>query len=362
MATIRFQIKNITAAEGTTATLVQIFGAIDTTSIDQFQRSLDELLGKGVPNLILDCANVQYISSTGLGALLKYVIAFEEEAGGHLSFIRVPPKIMLVMEMLGFNVLFDIHEDESGALTSIAGGIAALPEAPTPVAPLATLSAAGSASALAATQPFPAAVTPSTPVLVSALDLLPAVSFPLQVRCGRCCVTLEFQGSGDFKCPRCETKVQVASNGRVRFVASKKMKPVKLTLPTIPSVVEGIGPLLAAMAQQIGFNGQSAHDLAASVTGMCREVICATCGNDPTQIFHVNIVPEHQQLTVRLSGQGKPIRPVGGNLQSDPRFEQVLRTMDRVNLDAGAQGGNVIMMTKRVGQPGKNVPARNRGR
>jgi len=360
MATIRFQIRNITAAEGTTATLVQVFGAIDTTSIGQFQRTLDELLEKGAPNLILDCANVKYISSTGLGAMLKYVITLEE-AGGHLSFIRIPPKIMLVMEMLGFSVLLDIHEDESGALTSIARGIAALPEAPAPAAPPATHSADASASALVATQSISAAVTPSTHVLASALDLLPDVSFPLQVKCARCCVTLEIQGSGDFICPRCETKVRVASNGRVRFLASKKMKPVKLTLPAIPSVVEGIGPLLTAMAQQVGFNGQSVHDLAASVTDMCREVISATCGNDPTQIFHLNIVPEHQQLTIRLSGQGKPIQPVDGNLQTDPRFEQVLRTMDSVNLYAGGQGGYVITLTKRDGSPGKGVPIRNRG-
>ncbi|MHC4201653.1 MAG: STAS domain-containing protein, partial [Planctomycetota bacterium] len=87
MATVDFKIKNVKAADGTKATLAEIAGSIDATSIVQFQTVMDKLVEKGVKNLILDCANVKYINSTGLGTLLKYADQFES-MDGQIAFTR----------------------------------------------------------------------------------------------------------------------------------------------------------------------------------------------------------------------------------------------------------------------------------
>ena len=367
MAAVDFKIKNIKAADGTSATLAEVIGSIDASSIGQFQSIMDKLVERGVANLILDCSHVKYINSTGLGTLLKYVDTFEN-AGGHMSFVRVSAKVMLVMEMLGFNALFDIQEDEAAALSNMAGAAPAAPEAtpaavsapaPSPIAspqPAALPTPAPSpvvAQSPAAPGPPPVAPAPSPaapPPLAAApaLDQLPGVSFPLQIECTRCRVTLEVQTGGKFKCPRCETILQVEPNGRVRFFASKKLKPVQLVLPTHSTIVDGVGSLVSSVAKHVGFNGASLEKLATSITRLSRELIAAVYGDDPSRIFHMIIIPERGQVTVRVSDHGTPLDLAGGSLQNDPRFEEALRGMDMVSHELGERGGNVITVTKRV--------------
>src|SRR5471032_1022547 len=120
MANIEFRVKVIKSPDGTTATLAEVDGSIDASTIQQFQQVMDKLVERGVKNLILDCTNVKYINSTGLGTLLKYADTYES-IGGHIAFCRVPSKVMLVMEMLGFNALFNIVTDEATALRSFSG-------------------------------------------------------------------------------------------------------------------------------------------------------------------------------------------------------------------------------------------------
>src|SRR5258706_2493091 len=120
MAQIEFRVKVVKSPDGTTATLAEVDGSIDASTIHQFQQVMDKLVERGVKTLILDCTNVKYINSTGLGTLLKYSDTFES-IGGHIAFCRVPSKVMLVMEMLGFNALFNIAPDESTALRSFSG-------------------------------------------------------------------------------------------------------------------------------------------------------------------------------------------------------------------------------------------------
>ena len=153
MATIEFKVKNIRASDGTSATMAQVAGSIDATSLVQFQNVMDKLVEKGVKNLILDCSKVKYINSTGLGTLLKYVDIFDSMSG-HIAFTRVPSKVMLVMEMLGFNALFNIVGDEAEALRSFSGR---------PLAPAAQPVAAAVAPAQAPAQVAPAA--PAAPAL-----------------------------------------------------------------------------------------------------------------------------------------------------------------------------------------------------
>ena len=134
----------------------------------------------------------------------------------------------------------------------------------------------------------------------------------------------------------------------MRFFASKKVKPVQLVLPTHATIVGGIGPLVSSVAQQVGFNGASLDDLATSVTRLSQALITAAYGDDPSRIFHMIIIPERGQVTVRVSDHGTPLDFSGGSLQSDPRFEEALRGMDMVSHELGERGGNVITVTKRV--------------
>jgi anti-anti-sigma factor len=329
MATVDFKVKNVKSPTGVTAALAEVSGSIDATSIVQFQNVMDKLVEKGVKNLILDCQNVRYINSTGLGTLLKYVDTFES-VGGHMAFVRVPSKVLLVMEMLGFNALFSIVADEQEALTSFGGAPA---EAPAPAPAPAPMPTAG---------PAPAAAP-------GAVGAPPPASFPITVECSRCRVQLEVGASGKFRCPRCSCILAVEPTGKVRFFASKRIKPVQLTLPCSPDIVGGIGELVGSVAKHAGFNGQTIQEISEAVKSACVNVVERACGSDVSMIFHLIMIPDGEQLTVRISDHGKALDFGAGGIDSDAGFRPAVQTMDTVDLKPNPKGGNILTLTKHVG-------------
>jgi len=343
MATVDFKVKNVKSPGGVAATLAEVAGSIDATSIVQFQNVMDKLVEKGVKNLILDCQNVRYINSTGLGTLLKYVDTFES-VGGHLAFVRVPSKVLLVMEMLGFNALFSIVSDEQEALVSFGGAPAeAAPPAPAPAPP-----APGPAPA-PAPAPAPPEAPAAPPAPAPAAAAAPPASFPMTVECSRCRVQLEVGGAGKFRCPRCSCILAVEPSGKVRFFASKRIKPVQLTLPCSADIIGGIGELVGSVAKHAGFNGEATTSIADAVKSACLNIVDRACGNDISMIVHLIMIPDGEQLTVRISDHGNSLGLEGSDIGSDAGFASVVAAMDTVDLKPNPKGGNILTLTKQIG-------------
>lgn len=348
MASIEFRVKVIKSPSGTMATLAEIDGSIDTTTIQQFQQVMDKLIERGVKNLILDCANVKYINSTGLGTLLKYADIYESTSG-HIAFCRVPSKVMLVMEMLGFNALFTIVPDEATALRSFSG-VSAPPSsvpvtmeapppmpAPPPTSP-ATFAAAHAAKAPApAPAPAPAAYAPAPG----------APAFPMQSNCARCRVTLAIPNVGKYKCPRCGAILGVEPTGRVRFFASKKSQPIEITIPCNKDLMPGVGQLVGVCAQASGFPEDTAQTVAQAVNSACDNVVDMAYGGDPSGVFHILVIPNGKTLTISIADHGKPFDfGPGGSIYADHRFSSVVGAMDTIEHRLNPNGGNHLTFIK----------------
>ena len=356
MATVDFKIKNVKAADGTKATLAEIAGSIDATSIVQFQTVMDKLVEKGVKNLILDCANVKYINSTGLGTLLKYADQFES-MDGHIAFTRVPSKVMLVMEMLGFNALFTIVPDEAAALRIFAGKPAAPPAALPAAAPTRpVISRPGQGAAPAITRP--AGAGGGTPTIVIAPRGGPApvaaapaparaAGYPTVVECFRCRLTLDVSAAGKYRCPRCSSVLVAEPSGKVKFFAPKESRPVSVTLPARPELVEGLGRLAVGVARQAGFNGTEADQVADAIVAASSGVMEIAYGGDATGLIHLLMAFDGGSLTVRISDFGEPI-PAKGGVPTDECFAAATEVMDSVEVKRIPKRGNLITLTRSV--------------
>ncbi|HYF50895.1 MAG TPA: anti-sigma factor antagonist [Planctomycetota bacterium] len=338
MANIEFKVKVIKSPDGTTATLAEIDGSIDASTISQFQQVMDKLVERGVKNLILDCTNVKYINSTGLGTLLKYADTFES-IGGHIAFCRVPSKVMLVMEMLGFNALFNIVTDEATALRSFAGKIAPPPSVSVKTSP--------------APAPLPAAPAPSfaapapAPAPAPAAHAAAAVNnFPIQTPCAKCRVTLEIPAAGKFKCPRCSAVLAVEPTGRVRFFASKKGKPISISVPSNPAFANNVAEMAGKCAESLGFNGNSAEVISTAVGAACKNVIERAYDNDANNIMHVLLVPNGASLTIKIADYGRPFEFPNGSIHADKNFSPVVTNMDTVEHRPNPRGGNLLTLIK----------------
>jgi anti-anti-sigma factor len=338
MANIEFKVKVVKSQDGTMATLATVDGSIDASTIQQFQQVMDKLVERGVKNLIMDCSNVKYINSTGLGTLLKYADTFES-IGGHIAFCRVPSKVLLVMEMLGFNALFNIVTDEAAALRAFAGKIAPPPS----VSVKTTASAQKSSSSIFAPLPpsMPTApVAPLQPVATVA-------ALPLQVPCARCRVTLDVPTAGKFKCPRCSAILAVEPTGRVRFFSSKRGKPLSINVPCQVEMVKNVANMVGHCATIAGFNGSSAEVISAAVTAACTNVVERAYENDPNHSFHMLVMAGDSALTVKIADYGKPFDfGPNGSIHADSRFAAVIKSMDTVEHRPNPRGGNLITMIK----------------
>ena len=329
MATIAFKVKVIKSPDGTTATLAEVDGSIDASTIQEFQHVMDKLIERGVKNLVLDCSNIKYINSTGLGTLLKYADTFEG-IGGHIAFCRVPSKVMLVMEMLGFNALFNIVTDEATALRSFAGKMSPPPSVAVKMSRPAA--SASSAEGLRAVQ------TPPAPA---------AATFPMQAQCARCRVTLDVPAAGKFKCPRCNSVLSVEANGRTRFFSSKKGRAVTLSVPAHAKLSECASHAAATCAESLGFNNDAIEAVAGAVHAICQNVIERAYENDAGNAFHVQIVPDTTALTVKISDYGKPFDfGAGGTIATDAGFEIAVSGMDTVEHRLNPRGGNLVTLIK----------------
>ena len=82
---------------------MSISGRIDSMTAPQLEKELTENL-PGVAELKLDFADVEYISSAGLRALLS-IQQTPEETGGAMNVRVVPDIIREVLESTGFDTI-----------------------------------------------------------------------------------------------------------------------------------------------------------------------------------------------------------------------------------------------------------------
>lgn len=87
---------------------------LDEQNIQQLGEELASLVD-GPRKILLNFANVEYLSSAALGKLItlqKNVAS----ASGKLRLCRIHPQIFEVFKITRLNKLFDIHKDEQAAL------------------------------------------------------------------------------------------------------------------------------------------------------------------------------------------------------------------------------------------------------
>jgi anti-sigma B factor antagonist len=93
--------------------LLEVNGRVDSENAENLKNYLVEL-GKREQQILIDCSALDYISSTGLGALLM-LLKLIQKKGGVLRLFGLSPRIAEVFEISGFDKLFSIFLDLDAA-------------------------------------------------------------------------------------------------------------------------------------------------------------------------------------------------------------------------------------------------------
>ncbi len=97
--------------------IVSINGRLDTTNYSVLDKELDSLVNDGENNILVDCADMDYISSSGLRVFLVYLKKTKAN-GGKVMLCNMQNMIKEVFSVSGFTSLFDIYNSREEAIAA----------------------------------------------------------------------------------------------------------------------------------------------------------------------------------------------------------------------------------------------------
>ena len=109
-------------AELENACSIKLTGYIDTYNSAFFQKKTDMLIEGGYNNFILDCSDLNYISSTGIGSLASFLRNIQSKSG-HLVLVSLQPNVHEVFMILGFTQFFTVKDTEEEAISILKKAI-----------------------------------------------------------------------------------------------------------------------------------------------------------------------------------------------------------------------------------------------
>ena len=104
----------ITIGKADEGYLVEIDGRIDTTNYNEFEGSIAHLYNEKGVIIYLNCAGLDYISSSGLRIFLTLQKKVKVQ-GAILKIFGMQPQIKEIFDISGFSSIFSIFPDYSTA-------------------------------------------------------------------------------------------------------------------------------------------------------------------------------------------------------------------------------------------------------
>lgn len=124
MSSFSVSFRRAPLPSGPAVCILDLKGELDAHTAAELEAAIRKCLNDGQAHLLVHGADLQYISSAGLGVFMAYIEEIRE-AGGDLKIAGLQPRVYNVFDLLGFPVLFDIAETEEEALARFADGVLA---------------------------------------------------------------------------------------------------------------------------------------------------------------------------------------------------------------------------------------------
>jgi anti-anti-sigma factor len=97
--------------------VVSISGRIDAASAPELEEILEKQREDGFKNIVLDMAEVSFVSSSGLRVMLTARKA-AKKGGGRLAIAQPSERVIDTLDISGLDVLFETFENREAAIAS----------------------------------------------------------------------------------------------------------------------------------------------------------------------------------------------------------------------------------------------------
>lgn len=95
--------------------ILRLSGYLDLHTVPKFEEAIQKLVNDGVYNILVNLADLEYISSAGLGVFMGFIEDIREHQGD-IKLCNLSPRVFKVFDLLGFPALFEIFEQQEEAL------------------------------------------------------------------------------------------------------------------------------------------------------------------------------------------------------------------------------------------------------
>ncbi len=95
--------------------VLDLKGELDAHTASELEAAIKKCQDDSVYRIVVNGANLNYISSAGLGVFMAYIEDLRSK-GGDIKIAALQPKVFNVFDLLGFPMLFDIVDTEEEAI------------------------------------------------------------------------------------------------------------------------------------------------------------------------------------------------------------------------------------------------------
>lgn len=112
---------DVTRKDSDDVSIVYLKGFLDAHTAPDFETALQELVNEDRVKIVVNLAELVYISSAGLGVFMGFIEDIRKK-DGDIKLAEPTEKVFRVFDLLGFPVLYDIVTTESEAVEKYRKG------------------------------------------------------------------------------------------------------------------------------------------------------------------------------------------------------------------------------------------------
>jgi len=90
-------------------------GHLDAHSVEKFESELLKILENKVYKIVVNCRDLKYISSAGMGIIMGYLDEVREK-GGDIKLTNMIKRVYDIFELVGFTDIYDFLSEEEDAV------------------------------------------------------------------------------------------------------------------------------------------------------------------------------------------------------------------------------------------------------
>jgi len=106
----------IDVRETSNINVLDLKGYLDAHTAPELEKAFQSLLDGKKFSIVVNCKDLTYISSAGLGVFMAYIEDVRKN-NGDIKLSNMSPKVYNVFDLLGFPLLYDITKDEGEAIS-----------------------------------------------------------------------------------------------------------------------------------------------------------------------------------------------------------------------------------------------------